>query len=108
MPDSRRVTDAETVARIKSLVIPPAWTDVWVCTDPLGHILATGRDSQGRKQYLYHPSWHQVRDQGKYERLLTFAKALPRIRQRLNHDLRLHGMPRVPRRYRQVRAARTP
>ena len=94
MPDGRRVADAETLARIKSLVIPPAWTDVWICPDPLGHIQATGRDSQGRKQYLYHPLWHQVRDLGKYERLLAFAKALPKIRQRLNHDLRLHGMSR--------------
>jgi DNA topoisomerase-1 len=94
MPDGRRLTDRETMKRIRQLVIPPAWTDVWVCPDPLGHIQATGRDSHGRKQYLYHPLWHQVRDQGKYERLIAFAKALPRIRKRLNHDLRRHGMPR--------------
>ena len=76
------------LARIKSLVIPPAWTDVWICPDPHGHLQATGRDARGRKQYRYHPRWREVRDEVKYGRLIAFAQALPRIRQRTEADLR--------------------
>ena len=93
MPGSRRVTDAETVARIKSLVIPPAWTDVWVWADPLGHIQVTGRDQRGRKQYRYHPLWRGIRDEAKYGKTLMFARVLPLIRARVDADLRRHGLP---------------
>jgi DNA topoisomerase-1 len=88
------VRDAETLARIKSLVIPPAWTDVWICANPKGHLQATGRDAKGRKQSRYHPRWREVRDETKYERLLIFGEALPRIRERVDHDLSLPGLPR--------------
>jgi DNA topoisomerase-1 len=92
--DGKPIRDRRIVQRIKSLVIPPAWTDVWICPDPNGHIQATGRDARRRKQYRYHPKWHEVRDAGKYERLAAFAEALPIIRERVEHDLRLHGIPR--------------
>src|SRR6202023_2176002 len=92
--DGRLVRDRETVRRIKSLVIPPAWTDVWICPDPRGHLQATGRDARRRKQYRYHPRWRQVRDAVKYDRMLAFAEALPKIRQRTDRDLERHGMPR--------------
>ena len=87
MPNGKRVPAAE-LARIKALVIPPAWTDVWICPDPRGHLQATGRDARGRKQYRYHPRWREVRDEVKYGRLIAFAQALPRIRQRTEADLR--------------------
>jgi DNA topoisomerase-1 len=93
-PDERPITDKQVLARIKALAIPPAWTDVWICPDPKGHIQATGRDAKGRKQYRYHPRWREVRDAAKYERLAEFAQALPRIRQRTDADLRRHGIPR--------------
>jgi DNA topoisomerase I len=93
MPDGKRVPAAE-LARIKSLVIPPAWTDVWICPDPRGHLQATGRDARGRKQYRYHPRWREVRDEVKYGRLIAFAEALPRIRQRTDADLRKGHLPR--------------
>ncbi|MGN6380546.1 MAG: DNA topoisomerase IB [Gaiellales bacterium] len=73
--------------RISSLAIPPAWTDVWICPVSNGHIQATGRDARGRKQYLYHPRWREVRDETKYHRMLAFGKALPRIRRRVRRDL---------------------
>jgi DNA topoisomerase I len=92
--DGRRITSAEELARIRSLVIPPAWEDVWICTDPLGHLQATGRDARGRKQYRYHPKWRVVRDETKYERLLGFAQTLPRIRERADRDTRRSGMTR--------------
>ena len=79
MPTAARFQSAE-LQRIKSLVIPPAWTDVWICPDPRGHLQATGRDARGRKQYRYHPRWREVRDEVKYGRLIAFAQALPRIR----------------------------
>jgi DNA topoisomerase-1 len=91
----RKITDGKTLARIRSLVIPPAWKDVWICAAPEGHLQATGRDARGRKQYRYHPRWRQVRDEVKYGRMLSFGMALARIRRRVNHDLRLHGMPRA-------------
>ena len=82
------------LARIQSLAIPPAWRDVWICPDPLGHLQATGRDARGRKQYRYHPRWREVRDEVKYGRLLAFASALPRIRARTAADLNTPGLPR--------------
>ena len=93
-PNGRAVSDPEVLARIKSLVIPPAWTDVWICLNPLGHLQATGRDARGRKQYRYHPRWRQVRDEVKYGRLPAFAAALPKIRERTAADLRRTGLPR--------------
>jgi len=83
------------LARIKSLVIPPAWTDVWICADPRGHLQATGRDARGRKQYRYHPRFRQLRDEVKYSRLPAFAQALRRIRRRTAADVRKTGLPRV-------------
>ena len=93
-PSGRAVTEPETLTRIKSLVIPPAWTDVWICLNPLGHLQATGRDARGRKQYRYHPRWRQVRDEVKYGRLFAFAAALPKIRERTAADLKRSGLPR--------------
>jgi len=92
-PDGRPVQDAATRRRIQTLAIPPAWTDVWICPDPLGHLQATGRDARGRKQYRYHARWTQVRDAAKYDHLVAFAEALPRIRERLEADLRQPGIP---------------
>ena len=84
----------QTLARIRSLAIPPAYRDVWVCPNPRGHIQAVGRDDRGRKQYRYHEKWREVRDQTKYERMIDFAHALPKIRRRVVRDLRRHGLPR--------------
>jgi DNA topoisomerase-1 len=92
--DGRRVDDEETVARIKSLAIPPAWTDVWICPSPRGHVQATGRDARGRKQYRYHPKWRQGRDEAKYERMMAFGEALPAIRARAEADLAAPGLGR--------------
>jgi DNA topoisomerase-1 len=92
--DGHPVRDAETLARIKSLVIPPAWEDVWICKHPLGHLQATGRDARGRKQYRYHPRWRAQRDESKYERMLGFGKALPAIRRAVDAALRQPGLPR--------------
>jgi DNA topoisomerase-1 len=80
--------------RIRSLVIPPAWTDVWICPDAHGHLQATGRDARGRKQYRYHPKWREVRDGTKYGRLIEFGRALPVLRRRTDADLRRAGLPR--------------
>ena len=88
------VRDRETLARIKSLAIPPAWTDVWICPNPNGHLQATGRDARKRKQSRYHPKWREVRDENKYERMAIFASVLPLIRERVDHDLGLPGLPR--------------
>ncbi len=93
-PDGERITDRRLLARIKSLAIPPAWTDVWICPSPRGHLQATGRDARGRKQYRYHPRWRSARDEVKYERMIAFGQALPAIRSRLDHDLSLPGLPR--------------
>src|SRR5204863_6659357 len=93
-PSGRVIKNAATLKRLRALAVPPAWTDVWICPDPHGHIQATGRDARGRKQYRYHPRWHEVRDAGKYERLAAFAEALPRIRERVERDLQLRDMPR--------------
>ena len=86
--------DDETLARIRSLAIPPAWTDVWICPDPEGHLQATGRDQRGRKQYKYHERWSAIRDEKKYSSLVEFARALPDIRARLDADLRRPKLPR--------------
>lgn len=80
---ARQVRDAAPQARIVALVIPPAYTEVWICSEPLGHLQATGRDTQGRKQYRYHQQWREQHDQYTYERLLVFAEALPALRKRL-------------------------
>jgi DNA topoisomerase-1 len=93
-PDGNRVTDRTVLRRIRSLAIPPAWTDVWICTDPTGHLQATGRDARGRKQYRYHPAWRRGRDDLKFERLLDVARVLPRIRQRCETDLATPGLSR--------------
>ena len=93
LPDGRRVSNREELARIRALVIPPAWTDVWICPFPNGHLQATGRDARGRKQYRYHARWREVRDEVKYGRLLTFAQALPRIRLRTAEDVQRSGLP---------------
>jgi DNA topoisomerase I len=93
-PDGSPVRDEPTLRRITSLVIPPAWTDVWIATDPRGHLQATGRDARGRKQYRYHPRWRAVRDDTKYERMLAFGAALPTIRARVQADLARLGLPR--------------
>ena len=88
------ISNVETLSRIKSLAIPPAWTDVWICPSPNGHIQATGRDARGRKQYRYHPRWRETRDETKYHRMLVFSHVLPRIRARVEADLRRRGLPR--------------
>jgi DNA topoisomerase-1 len=92
--DGAKVTDAATLERIKRLVIPPAWTDVWICRDERGHLQCTGRDARGRKQYRYHPRWRENRDADKFEHLLEFAAALPAIRRRVREDLKLQALPR--------------
>ena len=94
-PDGKPVRDAETLARIKSLVIPPAWNDVWICSSPKGHLQASGRDARGRKQSRYHPRWREVRDETKYERMLLFGAALPIIREHVEQDLARPGLPRL-------------
>lgn len=90
----RSVSRASDIARIKALAIPPAWTDVWICPDPDGHIQATGRDQKGRKQYRYHDQWHADRGMAKYTLLADFADSLPKIRKAVDADLRLRGVPR--------------
>jgi DNA topoisomerase-1 len=92
--DGQLIREAEVLARIKSLAIPPAWRDVWICPIAYGHLQATGLDAKGRKQYRYHPRWRQVRDETKYDRMMIFAKVLPKIRQRVERDLSQPGLPR--------------
>jgi DNA topoisomerase I len=86
---------AQDLERIRSLVIPPAWTDVWICPDAKGHLQATGRDVKGRKQYRYHPKWREVRDDTKYGRMLDFGRALPVVRRRTDGDIRRPGLPKL-------------
>ena len=93
-PSGKRVTDPDTLLRIRSLVIPPAWEQVWICPDDRGHIQAVGRDQRGRKQYRYHPRWREVRDETKYEKMIAFVHALPTIRARVERDLARPGLPR--------------
>jgi DNA topoisomerase-1 len=92
--DGNAVRDDSTLERIRKLAIPPAWTDVWICKQPNGHLQATGRDARGRKQYRYHPRWRESRDEAKYGRLLAFGRALPAIRAQVDAALRLPGLPR--------------
>ncbi len=92
--DAVRVTDPATLDRIRALVIPPAWTEVWISPKANGHIQSTGRDERGRKQYRYHTRWREVRDGGKYDRVIAFGRALPRLRKRVEADLSRRGLPR--------------
>ena len=92
--DGRRITEPSVVDRIRELAIPPAWEDVWICPYPMGHIQATGVDAAGRKQYRYHDRWRERRDAEKFDSMLRFAQALPRLRRRVAKDLARDGMPR--------------
>ena len=92
--DGAAIRDAATLARIRALAIPPAYTDVWICALPNGHLQATGRDARGRKQYRYHADWARVRGDGKFDRIIAFGTALPTLRRRLRRDLKLPGFPR--------------
>lgn len=93
-PDGQTIRDKALLKRIRGLVIPPAWTDVWVCPDPRGHIQVTARDAKGRKQYRYHSAYRAVRDETKFERLFDFSEILPRIREKVEKDLAKPGYPR--------------
>ncbi len=93
-PTGEIVQDAEVLKRIKALAIPPAWKQVWICPDPFGHLQATGRDDEGRKQNRYHPRWREVRDEAKYARMISFGRGLAKIRKRVNRDLALPGLAR--------------
>jgi len=92
--DGERVDDDATLERIRLLAIPPAWTDVWICPSPRGHIQATGRDQKGRKQYRYHEAWRRDRDGLKFGRMIAFGRALPKLRARVEADLARRGLPR--------------
>jgi DNA topoisomerase-1 len=92
--EGKEIRDEARVLRLKRLAIPPAYTEVWVCPSPNGHIQATGRDDRGRKQYRYHDRWREVRDENKYEKMMVFAKTLPKIRRRISRDLKRRGLPR--------------
>jgi DNA topoisomerase-1 len=93
-PSGAPLRDKRQLARIRALVIPPAWQNVWICSDARGHLQATGRDARGRKQYLYHPGWRAVRDSTKFDRMLEFGASLPRLRGRIESELTLPGLPR--------------
>lgn len=93
-PHGKAVRDAATLGRIKSLVIPPAWQDVWIATSQTAHLQATGRDERGRKQFRYHPKWREVRDGNKFDKMIAFGKALPHIRRVTARHLKLPGLPR--------------
>lgn len=92
--EGKPIQDEQRLLRIKRLAIPPAYTQVWICPSPNGHIQATGRDARCRKQYRYHERWRAARDENKYDRMLIFGKALPKIRKRVEQDLSLPGLPR--------------
>lgn len=92
--EGKRIDDEAEIRRINALAIPPAYTHVWICPDPRGHLQATGRDARGRKQYRYHPRWRETRDANKYERMLAFGAVLPKLRARVTRDLARDGMPR--------------
>ena len=94
-PEGQRIADAATRKRLNSLAIPPAWTEVWICPDAGGHIQATARDARGRKQYRYHPSYREARDQSKFRRMLEFSEALPHLRERVVRDLRSDDLGRA-------------
>ena len=91
----KAIKDQATLVRIRALVIPPAWGEVWICADPSGHVQVTARDAKGRKQYRYHPLWRKARDENKYEHLISFGHALPGIRDQVERDLALPGLPRA-------------
>src|SRR6266550_1917119 len=92
--EGKLIRDESRLLRIRRLAIPPAYTDVWICPSPNGHIQATGRDDRGRKQYRYHERWRAVRDEDKYDRMVIFGNALPKIRRRIRADLKLPDLPR--------------
>src|SRR5437867_10125353 len=92
--EGKTIRDEQRLYRLKRLAIPPAWTNVWICPSPNGHVQAIGRDARGRKQYRYHERWREVRDENKFDRLAQFAKALPDIRRRVAQDLKLPALPR--------------
>jgi len=94
LPSGQSLTEPAQLDRIAQLAIPPAYEEVWICTEPRGHLQATGRDVRGRKQYRYHPEWRRLRDREKFERMPAFGEALPRLRRRLRRDLILSGLPR--------------
>ncbi|HXZ51382.1 MAG TPA: DNA topoisomerase IB [Burkholderiales bacterium] len=93
-PDGARIADAKLRRRLNALAIPPAWTDVWICPDPDGHIQATARDARGRKQYRYHPFYREARDRSKFRRMLEFSEVLPLVRERVERDLRHEDLSR--------------
>src|ERR1700721_2818845 len=93
-PENRRLAAARELKRIASLAIPPAYRNVWICVQERGPLQATGRDARGRKQYRYHPEWRQLRDSAKFDRMVAFGEALPKLRRKLGRDLRLPGLPR--------------
>src|SRR5437763_573096 len=92
--EGKAIRDEQRLLRMKRLAVPPAYTSVWICPSPNGHIQATGRDARGRKQYRYHERWRGVRDENKYDRMLIFGNALPKIRRQVQADLNLPGLPR--------------
>ncbi len=92
-PDGKMIRNESLRERFNALVIPPAWTDVWICVEPNGHILATGRDDADRKQYIYHPEWEEMQNEAKFERVYEFGKTLPKIREKVDEDLRKHNLP---------------
>jgi DNA topoisomerase-1 len=93
-PQGQTVEDEKTLERIRKLAIPPAWTDVWICPRPNGHLQATGRDARGRKQYRYHANWREVRDETKFGRMIAFGDSLPKIRERIDRDMGQRGLGR--------------
>ncbi|MFC6338826.1 DNA topoisomerase IB [Pseudomonas sp. CCM 7891] len=92
--DGQRITDVDEIQRISALAVPPAYTDVWICADPRGHLQATGRDARGRKQYRYHPRWREIRDSDKYSRLQAFGNTLPKLRKQLQAQVAEPGFNR--------------
>ena len=93
-PDGKRIRDRDEIERIRKVAIPPAWTDVWICPSDNGHILATGRDAKGRKQYRYHPRWREVRDAAKFDRTIVFGEMLSGLRRRIRKDMARTGLPK--------------
>lgn len=93
-PDGEHLRDEKERARIEALAIPPAYTEVWICPREDGHLLATGRDAEGRKQYVYHPAWRAVRERAKYAHMISFGEGLPRLRAQVERDLRGEGLER--------------
>src|SRR5262249_54990394 len=91
--DGKRIADPRVRERIRAMAVPPAWSDVWICVDPQGHLQATGRDARGRKQYRYHPEFRAHRDRAKFDHLVEGGAALPHVRRRVADDLRLPGVP---------------